>query len=196
MSEYKMVPVEPTPSMVYAAMREVGITGPHAEVVIKAAIAAAPPAPVVGEPVAWRYRYVGPSLQAPGPWRVREEPPADEELQPAFYEFVPLYAHPPATSPERDRALREAVQLIRANMIVHSSSEADYLAPRRDGDRQGMAYAEAIEMMIGTPSPEREEALVLAAWCRDEMQGYVKNAPTHAVLGRIEALLRRIAGGA
>jgi len=57
------------------------------------------PAPV-GEPVAWRYRYVGPSLQAPGPWRVREEPAVDEELQPAFYEFVPLYAHPPATSPE------------------------------------------------------------------------------------------------
>jgi hypothetical protein len=70
------------------------------------ALAAAPPASVVGEPVAWRYRYVGPSLQEPGPWRVREEPAVDEELQPAFYEFVPLYAHPPATSTEREDAKR------------------------------------------------------------------------------------------
>jgi hypothetical protein len=100
-----------------------------------------PPAPV-GEPVAWRYRYINPSRLKPGPWRVREEPPADEELQPEFYQFVPLYEYSPVTS------------------------------------------------------RQREEALKLAAWCLDEMQGYVKNAPTHAVLGRIEALLRRIAGGA
>jgi transcriptional regulator with XRE-family HTH domain len=89
------------------------------------ALAAAPPAPVGGEPVAWRYRYVGPSLQAPGPWRVREEPPVDEELQPAFYEFVPLYAHPPATSPEREEAKRLVVEMDRFGWWPGSSDVAE-----------------------------------------------------------------------
>jgi hypothetical protein len=71
---------------------------------------------VVGEPVAWRYRYVGPTRSEPGPWRVREEPPADQELQSAFYEFVPLYAHPLAPSTDREEAkkLRAAASAIEA----------------------------------------------------------------------------------
>jgi hypothetical protein len=57
-------------------------------------------------------------------------------------------------------------------------------------------WTAALPLPPPATSPDREEALTLAAWCRDEMQGYVNNAPERAVLGRIEALLRRIAGGA
>jgi hypothetical protein len=99
---------EPTEDMIRAGMeayatenvRGTSVDG-KVRRIIASALASAPPAPVVGEPVAWRYRYVGPTRSEPGPWRVREEPAVDEELQPAFYEFVPLYAHPPAASPER-----------------------------------------------------------------------------------------------
>jgi hypothetical protein len=106
-----------------------------------------------------------------------------------------------------DAAYREAVERIQRRRFEVASTDGYSVtfaaappAPVDHGKRvKPLADATHCGGYPVTPpatSPEREEALTLAAWCRDEMQGYVKNAPEHAVLGRIEALLRRIAGGA
>ena len=104
MSEYKMVPVEPTPEIV-KEMRDAYRLGLDFDIVYKVGITAAPPAPVVGEPVAWRYRFE-PCL----PWHVVA---FDDQIKEEFpdMEIEPLYAHPPATSTEREEAKRLVEQL-------------------------------------------------------------------------------------
>jgi hypothetical protein len=103
MTDYKMVPVEPTPEIV-KEMRDAYRLGFDFDIVYKVGITAAPPAPV-GDRAGWRYRFE-PCL----PWHVvafDDQIPKEEFPD---MEIEPLYAHPPATSTEREEAKRLLTQ--------------------------------------------------------------------------------------